>query len=318
MQTSIAIVRVLAMDPLSEVLSLLSNQTSFFGGLKAGGNWAIRFPAPDNIKFNAVVQGACWLAVEGMEQPIWLEAGDCFLLSRGRPVVVGSDLALPTIDAEELYRNAVHGVAHYGDVEDCFLIGGRFTFGDDADILFDSLPPILVIKSDSDQATVLRWALRELVQELSSPSPGSALMAQNLGHIMLVQALRIYLAQEGSAAPGWLLALSEPRIGTVIQAIHADPGKRWTLEKLAELAGVSRSTLALRFKQVAGLPPLEYVSRWRMQLAARSLRGGQLTVSSIAQTLGYESDSAFSNAFKRIMKCSPKDYRARQMNGNNR
>jgi AraC-like DNA-binding protein len=199
-------------------------------------------------------------------------------------------------------------------VEDCFIIGGRFSFGDEADILFDSLPIVLVIKSDSDQAAVLQWALQRLVFELSTPSPGGTLMAQNLGHIMLVQALRIYLAREGSGTPSWLLALSEPRIGAVIQAIHAAPTKRWTLANLAELAGVSRSTLALRFKQVAGLPPLEYVSRWRMQLAARSLRNGQLTISSIAQTLGYESDSTFSSTFRRIMKCSPKEYRARQIN----
>ncbi|WP_175717173.1 AraC family transcriptional regulator [Burkholderia anthina] len=306
------------MDPLSEILSSLSNQNLFFGGLRTGGNWAIRFPAPDNIKFNAVVQGSCWLSVKGMEQPICLEQGDCFLVSRGRPVVIGSDLSLPAVDAEDLYRDAVNGVAHYGNAADCFLIGGRFTFGDDADILLDSLPTVVIIKSDSDQAAVLQWALQRLVCELSTPSPGSTSVAQHLGHIMLVQALRIYLAQEGSGTASWLAALSEPRVSTVIQAIHSDPARRWTVEHLADVAGVSRSTLALRFKQVAGLPPLEYVSRWRMQLAARSLRNSQLTISSIAQTLGYESDSAFSSAFKRIMKCSPKDYRARQMKDENR
>ncbi|MDW5498232.1 AraC family transcriptional regulator [Pseudomonas lundensis] len=299
------------MDPLSETLSLLSNRTVFFGGLKAGGHWAIRFPPLDNIKFNAVIQGACWLSVEGMEHPIWLEEGDCFLLSRGRRAVLGSDLSLPNADAEDLYSNAVHGIAHYGDVEDCFIIGGRFTFGDDADILFDSLPIVIVIKSNSEQAAVLQWALRRLVHELSTPSPGSELMSQHLGHIMLMQALQIYLAHEGSSTPSWLSSLFHPRISTVIQAIHADPAKRWTVENLAEVAGISRSTLALRFKQVVGQPPLEYITHWRMQLAARSLRNSQDTISSISQALGYESDSAFSNAFKRIMKCSPKDYRMR-------
>ncbi|MGR4897394.1 AraC family transcriptional regulator [Stenotrophomonas sp. LARHCG68] len=303
------------MDPLSEVLSLLSNQNLFFGGLRAGGDWAIRFPAPDNIKFNAVVQGTCWLAVEGMNHPIRLEQGDCFLVSRGHPILIGSDLSLPAIDAEDLYRGAVNGIARHGDIEECFLIGGRFTFGDGADILLDSLPMVVIIKSDSDQAAVLQWTLQRLVCELSSPVLGSTSVAQHLGHLMLVQALRIHLAQDGGTTPSWLSALSEPRIGTVIQAIHSDPSKRWTLESLAKVAGVSRSTLALRFKQVAGLPPLEYVSRWRMQLAAQSLRSSQLTISSIAQTLGYESDSAFSNAFKRIMKCSPKNYRASQVAG---
>jgi AraC-like DNA-binding protein len=302
------------MDPLSEVLSLLNNQTLFFGGLKTGGDWAIRFPAPDSMKFNAVVKGFCWLAVEGMEHPVRLEEGDCFLVSRGRPVVVGSDLSLPVTDAEDIYRDAVDGMAHHGDSDDCFLIGGRFSFGDEADILLDSLPMIVVVKRDSEQAAVLQWALRQLAHELSTSVPGSASVAQHLGHIMLVQVLRIYLAQERGNTPSWLAALSEPRIGAVIQAVHANPAKRWTVEDLAEVACISRSTLALRFKQVAGVPPLEYVSRWRMHLAARSLRKSQLPISSIAQTLGYESDSAFSSAFKRIMKCSPKDYRAKHMN----
>ncbi|MBP5056856.1 cupin domain-containing protein, partial [Pseudomonas chlororaphis] len=133
-------------DPLSEVLSLLSNQNSFFGGLKAGGDWAVRFPAPEGVKFNVLVRGACWLAVEGEGEPIWLEAGDCFLLSHGRPLLIGSDLSLPALDAEEIYRHAVNGMAHCSSDEDCFLIGGRFAFGDEADLLFDSLPPVAVIK----------------------------------------------------------------------------------------------------------------------------------------------------------------------------
>ncbi|MBN3843273.1 MULTISPECIES: AraC family transcriptional regulator [Burkholderia] len=303
------------MDPLSEVLSLLSTQSSFFGGLKAGGDWVVRFPAPDGIKFNAVVHGACWLAMKGAEHPIRLEAGDCFLVSRSGPVLIGSDLSSPAVDAEDLYRDAVNDIAHYGNAEDCFLIGSRFTFGGEADLLLDSLPAIIVVKSDSDQAAVLRWALQRLAHELASPSPGSALVTQHLGHLMLVQVLRIYLAGEGSGTPSWLAALAEPCISTAIQAIHTDPTKRWTVQALAQVAGVSRSTLALRFKQVAGLPPLEYVLRWRIHLATRSLRKDHLTISSIAQALGYESDSAFSSAFKRIMKCSPRDYRNRLATG---
>jgi len=124
-----------------------------------------------------------------------------------------------------------------------------------------------------------------------------------------VQVLRLYLEQEGNNIPSWLLAVSDLRIGTAIQAIHADPARSWTVEDLAQVAGVSRSTFALHFKQKAGITPLEYVSRWRMQLASRSLKANHATISSIAQKLGYDSDSAFSHAFKRIMKCSPREYR---------
>lgn len=297
------------MDPLSEVLSLLSTQSSVFAGLKAGGNWAIDFPPPDGIKFNAIVEGACWLTVEGVKQPIRLETGDCFLLSRKRAFSLRSDLTLPAIHSDAIYRHAVNGVAHCGTSDAFFLIGGRFAFGEEAGLLFDGLPPVAVIKGGSDQASVLNWALQRIAHELATPSPGNSIVVQHLGHIMLVQVLRIYLTQEGNSTPSWLQAISDPRIGAAIQAIHADPAHCWTVEDLAKIAGVSRSTLALRFKQKAGVAPLEYVSRWRMQLATRSLKANHTTISSIAQKLGYDSDSAFSHAFKRIMKCSPREYR---------
>ncbi|WP_025135353.1 AraC family transcriptional regulator [Achromobacter sp. DH1f] len=301
------------MDPLSEVLSLLNTRRSVFAGLKAGGDWAIDFPPPDDIKFNAIVQGSCWLTVEDVAQPIWLESGDCFLLSRKRAFSLRSELSLPAIPSDEIYHHAVNGIARCGSADDFFLIGGRFAFGDEASLLFDGLPPVAVIKHGSDQACVLSWALHRLADELARPSPGSAIVVQHLGHIMLVQVLRRYLAQDGDDAPSWLLAVSDPRIGAVIQAIHADPARAWTVETLADVAGVSRSTLALRFKQKAGVAPLEYVSRWRMRLAAQSLKAEQTTISAIAHRLGYDSDSAFSHAFKRIMKCAPREYR--QKNG---
>ncbi|WP_134512438.1 cupin domain-containing protein, partial [Pseudomonas aeruginosa] len=94
------------MDPLSEVLSLVNSQDSSFGALKTGGDWALRFPAPEGVKFNVVVRGACLLATDGMEEPIRLEAGDCFLVSCRSPLLVGSDLSLPAADATLLYRDA--------------------------------------------------------------------------------------------------------------------------------------------------------------------------------------------------------------------
>lgn len=300
------------MDPLSEALSVLNTHSSSFAGLKAGGDWAIDFPAPDGIKFNAILEGTCWLKVEGVELPIQLNVGDCFLLSRKRAFSLLSDMALPAIHSDTIYRQATHGIARCGTADTFFLIGGRFDFGDEAQLLFNGLPPVAVIRSGSDQASVLNWALQRIAHELTNPSLGHSIVAQHLGHIMLVQVLRIYLTQEGHGSPSWLLAISDPRIRLTIQAIHADPARSWTVESLAQIAGVSRSTFALRFKQKAGFTPLEYVSRWRMQLAKRLLKTNQGTISSIAQKLGYDSDSAFSHAFKRLMMCSPREYRERE------
>jgi AraC-like DNA-binding protein len=299
------------MDPLSDVLSLLNTRNSFFAGLRAGGDWAMKFPPPEGIKFNAIVDGSCWLTVEGVDASARLQAGDCFLLSEGRSFTLASDLSLDPIDALEVYRVTHNGVASYGDLQDFFLIGGRFAFCEEAKLLLDSLPPVAIVHSDSEQAPVLQWALQRLAHELSGTSPGGSLMTQYLGHMMLIQVLRLYLASKEDHPAGWLFALSDPRVNATIEAIHREPARRWTVGDLATVAGVSRSTFALHFKKKVGLGPLEYVSRWRMQLAARELRNSDCTISSIAQSLGYDSDSAFSNAFKRIMAHSPREYRER-------
>ncbi len=298
------------MDPLSEVLSLLPIRHSVVAGLKAGGSWAIDFPAPDGIKFNAIVHGGCWLRVDGVDLPIRLQDGDGFLLTCRRAFSLCSDPRLPTIPADTVYRHAVNGIASCGNADAFFLIGGRFAFGKEAALLLESLPPVAVVRSGSDQAATLNWALHCLARELATPSPGHAMLIQHLGQIMLVQVLRVFLAQAGPH-DGWLSAIADPRLGAAIQAIHADPARRWTVQGLADIAALSRSAFAAHFSKRVGMPPLEYVLRWRMQLAAKALRGRRASISSVAQQLGYDSDSAFSHAFKRIMACSPRAYRQR-------
>ncbi|MGA4815705.1 helix-turn-helix domain-containing protein [Pseudomonas aeruginosa] len=145
--------------------------------------------------------------------------------------------------------------------------------------------------------------------------PGSALIAHHLGHIMLAQVLRLYLAGKGSDTPSWLLALSDPRIGAAIRAIHAEPAKVWTVERLADVAGTSRSTLALRFEANRGTGAAGICIALAYAIGGSRPARQQSDDFSIAQTLGYGSDSAFSNAFKRIMKCSPRDYRSRRVAG---
>lgn len=302
------------MDPLSDVLSQLDAHTSFFTGLKAGGDWAIRFPAPDGIKFNALLEGSCWLVVEG-EQPVLLRQGDCFLLSRRLPFILASDLVTEPVDSQEIYRDVQDGIASYRQQTGFFLIGGRFGFCEEARLLLDGLPASIVVNGESDQACVLQWALQRLACELPGSQPGASLIVRQLGHMMLVHVLRLYLLSGQADSAGWLTGLSDAKVNAAIQAIHAQPQRRWTVQALAREVGMSRSTLALRFKQKVGMGPLGYVLRWRMQLAGRELRRHRRSISSIGQSLGYDSDSAFSNAFKRVMACSPREYREQQVTG---
>jgi AraC-like DNA-binding protein len=300
----------LAVDPLSDVLALLRPQSSISAGLNAGGEWAIRFGPPDGIKFNAVMRGACWISVEGDGGPRRIEEGDCFLLTGGRPFTFATNLSLKPIEASTIYDKATDGIATCNGGGDFFLIGGRFGFaGEHSDILTRALPPVIHVRQATGQASVLRWALDQLAAELRERRPGGFLISEHLAHIMLVQVLRLYLSDKDERGVGWLRALADRQIGAAIGAMHGDPAHRWTLQELARLAGMSRSSFAHRFAEIVGTPPLAYLARWRILLAGDQLSKSRETIASIAIGLGYESESAFSTAFKREMACSPREYR---------
>jgi AraC-like DNA-binding protein len=127
--------------------------------------------------------------------------------------------------------------------------------------------------------------------------------------MMLVQALRLYLAEGLGGRGGWLVALVDGQMKSAIASMHADPGHRWTLQELAERSGMSRSVFALKFKSTVGTSPMEYLTRWRMLLAGDRLKSSGDPIAAIAGELGYESESAFSKAFRRVMVCSPRQFR---------
>ncbi len=300
---------VTPVDPLSDILSLLRPKTAISAGLDAGGEWAIQFPAHHGIKFNTVTQGACWVSVANQAEPaLRIEAGDCFLLTRGLPFLFATDEAPLPIDSATIYDNAINGVATCNGGGDFYLIGGRFSFeGDHAGLLFDALPPIVHVRDASNQAAVLRWSLEQLAMELKQGSPGGALMADHLAQIMLLQVLRLWLASDKRS--GWLGALADPRLTRALSALHAAPGRRWTLADLAGFAGMSRTSFAERFRDVVGQTPLDYLAGWRMRLAADRLYRSDDSVAAIGFSVGYGSEAAFSTAFRRMMGRTPMQYR---------
>jgi AraC-like DNA-binding protein len=154
----------------------------------------------------------------------------------------------------------------------------------------------------------MRWSLERMREELRDPQPGGSLIAQQLAYTMLIQALRLHLADAASAGRGWLTALSDKHMSIAIASMHNDPGYPWTLQCLAERVGMSRSVFALRFREIVGATPMEYLARWRMLLAADRLKNSSDGLSAIAQSLGYESESAFGKAFRRVMGSSPRQY----------
>lgn len=176
--------------------------------------------------------------------------------------------------------------------------------------LFRSLPDVLVEHTDDDALTgMLAGTVGEILRQLDEAQPGAPLLLGRLMELLFVEVLRRHAARLTPGTPGLLAALGDPVIGRALKAIHADPARRWTLEGLAKEAGASRTVLAERFNVVLGKPPIEYVAGWRLQLSAEQLRGTADTLAQVALRAGYESEAAFSRAFKRAMGISPGRWR---------
>lgn len=302
------------MDPLSDVLSLLKPRNQLFAAFDTAGAWSFSFPPYDGIKFAAVLQGGCWGVVTGMDRPVHLEEGDCFLLNSGYEIVLSSDLSLPPQDSSAIMDAiARDGIAVHNGGGEVLLIGGFFTFSSEhAALLLDAFPPFARPPRSSNQADVLRWSLDQLKSELRDPMPGGALVSNHLLHLMLVQVLRLHMTASSADSPaGWLTGLSDRRIRAAISAMHAEPARHWSLDELARIAGLSRTIFAQRFKRLVGETTMSYLMRWRMLMATDRLRRSDESITSISFALGYESESAFCTAFKRAMSCSPTQYRRR-------
>ncbi len=298
------------MDPLSDVLSLLKPRSYMAGGFDVGGAFSVQFAQHDGVKCYAVVSGQCWLSVDGIPDAVRLESGDCLLLPHGRPFRLATDLALTPVDALTILATAKKqgGLSLINGGGGCCIVGGHFAFtGNHAGILLGVLPPIVHLEKESDKEA-MRWSLERMRLELLEQQPGGSLVAQHLAHMMLVQALRLHLAEGERGGVGWLFALADTQMSAAIAAMHDSPGHHWTLQELGERIGMSRSVFALKFKETVGTSPMEYLTRWRMLLAGDRLTNSSDPLSIIAVSLGYESESAFGTAFKRVMGCSPRQY----------
>ena len=297
------------MDPLSDVLSFLRLTSYRVGGFTAGGDWSLGFDAQASVKCYAVIKGACWLAVEDAGAPILLQQGHCFLLPHGRSFRVASDLSLPAEDWRPHFVGTGEGaLVRLNDGDDVTVLGSHFELAEpQASILLGILPAVVHLHRDADR-DMLWWAFDRMRTELVEGRPGGVLIAQQLASTISIQVLRLYL--HAGRDRGWLCALSDQHVGIAIAAMHRQPARRWTVATLAGEVGMSRSGFAARFGELVGLGPIEYLTRWRMMLAGRSLARGQ-PVGVVAHSLGYHSESAFSTAFKREIGLSPLRYARR-------
>ena len=293
-------------DPFSEILHLTDAQAVHAGGFTAGGDWAIRFRARHRIKMSAVLKGSCWFWFEDEPDPMQLKAGDVGLLSCQRNYVMASAPGIPLVEATSLFSAAGRTMAILGDGSAFSFIGGHILLNPaNGWLLADVLPPWLHIAGGSAEAATFGWLLNRLVEESAGRQPGARLASSHLAQLLFTEILRVHLRLGGPLPAGWLRALADPRTEPALRLMHGSPGYNWTLKELASACAMSRTAFAGHFKAVAGKSPLTYLTDWRMRLAEKALRANTGAVSTIGQSLGYTSESAFSNAFKRVTGRSP-------------
>ncbi|WP_186055192.1 AraC family transcriptional regulator [Burkholderia gladioli] len=291
------------MDPLSQMLSLCDVRSAAMSSLTAGGKWALRFPSVTGIKFNAVLKGDCWIRFDGSE-PHRLESGDTYLLTEAPSYVLACEPDLTAIDAVPLFARSPDHIVHYGG-DDAVLIGGGFVMDNVLPMLVDALSPFVHIPAREPGAISLRKVLGDLDSELRDSRPGKSLMVKHLADMLFIHVLRAYAASANGKTTGWFRALGNPRIGKALRAMHADIARDWTVEALADIAGMSRANFAAHFKKLVGLPPRSYLTHWRMASARHALRETETSVARLAESLGYTSESAFAHAFRRTYGYSP-------------
>lgn len=303
-------------DPLLDVLAALNIRVTHLSGIEATGHWGLRFDAHEHIKIGAVLTGSCVLAADG-EPALRLSAGDCFLMSGYQWFQVADDPATPLDDGQRIYQASATRIVRLGarGTDPTLLLGASVHFPDPTvAALLAGLPLLTAIRAGTGPARAIQPLLQLCLEEADRVRIGAPVMIERLAEMLFLQAVRALVEEQAGATPyGWLGALGDPRIGGSLVLMHRQPARRWTVAELGHAVGMSRAAFAARFKQLVGMPPLEYLLRWRMHTAGRELLTGDRTVASVAAEWGYASEAGFSAAFKRIIGVPPGRYRADPM-----
>ena len=266
---------------------------------------------PDLAHFALLSRGNCWLSVEGIPDPIPLTGGDCFLLARDTAIVMrDSPRTRPGSSFRDVAAKASRNVAHYGGGgAPTTVVCGSLSF-ERASLkpITQLLPRFILINADQAHTLALHITMQALASEMAGQAPGSEVVATRLAEVLFIQTLRAHIASGPERNQGWLRAIFDPQMGTALSAIHDRLNTPWTVQSLAAAAGMSRSAFAARFKELLGQTPLEYVTEWRMQKALQLLQQRDKKLIDVARSVGYESDAAFSKAFKRVVGANPGEY----------
>ena len=324
-------------DTLSDLLRAVRLRGAVFYHIDGAPPWVAEAPhareiipailpgAEHMIEFHGVVKGSCWGAIAG-ESPIRLEAGDVILFPQGDPHVMSSapGLRAPDVDKDVYFAPRPRQLPYDLTMREAQLAAGRLDGSAEATIVcgflgLDARPfnPLLaalprVLKISGSTLGADSWVttfLRAVVTESNSKRPGGEAVLERMSEMLFVEVLRRHIDSLPPEQTGWLAGMRDAAVGRALSLIHEKPSQAWTLERLGEEAGLSRSSLHDRFVHFIGQPPMQYLTQWRMQVAACLLRDTNAKLIEVALGVGYESEAAFSRAFKRVAGAAPGAWR---------
>ncbi|HEU4531519.1 MAG TPA: AraC family transcriptional regulator [Steroidobacteraceae bacterium] len=317
------------MDALSETLRVVRLVGAIFINAKFTAPWCYQSPCADTVAdflepgaervmiFHLVTEGECWVEMED-QPPARLIAGDAVLFPQGDAHRMTSQPGLPPAKGKRLdavlTRRPRQLTFGGGGTATRLVCGYLACDARLAKLLFAGLPSLVRTNvRGSNAGAWLEASVRYALAEARSPRPGGAGVLAKLAEVLCIEVLRMYVTQQQQEGrTGWLAAVGDRIVGAALSLLHKRPAHAWTVEDLAREAGASRSVLAERFQQLVGSSPMQYLTQWRMILAANLLRNSNATLAHIAEDVGYQTDTAFIRAFRREFGAPPATWRRSQ------
>ena len=316
------------MDTLSDVLNAVRLKGAVYFTIEASPPWVAEAPAAQEIasavmpgvqhliEYHVVTKGTCWGGIAG-EEPVRLSEGDVIVFPQGDAHVLSSAPGMrgaPDMDVYHQRRLPFTLTLGEGGLEKVNLVCGFL--GCDArpfNPLLETLPRVLHVREDRRGGDGwLGQLIRFTLSEAKDKCPGGDCVLAKVSELMFIEVVRRHLATLPPEQTGWLAGLRDGHVGRALALLHSDPAHPWTLEELAHEVGLSRSAFAERFTQLVGQPLMQYLAQWRMQVAAGLLSRGDAKVAEVALEVGYDSEAAFSRAFKRLVGTPPAAWRRQQ------
>jgi AraC-like DNA-binding protein len=321
------------MDALSETLKVMRLIGAIFINGRFTAPWCYQSPHADYaapllepgaervVIFHMITEGECY--VEMMDQsPVHLVAGDAVIFPQGEAHRMSSAPGVPAATGAKLdvvLSKRPRQLAYGGGGAVTRLVCGYMACDKRlARMLLAGLPSIVKVNvRGSNAGAWLEASLRYALSEARSPRPGGMGVLAKLSEVLFIEVLRIYMNERPPGTTGWLAGVGDRIVGAALASLHKSPSRAWTLEELASEAGTSRSVLAEKFQLIVGIPPMQYLTQWRMLLAANLLAGSNAPLIQIAEEVGYQTDTAFSRAFSREYGAPPAKWRRNQVERHN-